>query len=155
MIKIQYCKSWFRHSKKPIDPLSEQDAEKLHTDGETYTAIVEMSGKPFCYLNVAREFIAVTFFDDQLRERLEYHFKKISQDDLFLTMAIYRDFLDDKPLVTGGASYIFQQDGSLHIKHEKFNPHSVEAATGEFDPSKNYQKYPTFGHYSDLIKIDR
>lgn len=35
------------------------------------------------------------------------------------------------------------------------NPHRVETATSSFDPAPNYEVWPDFGAYDQLIRVER
>jgi hypothetical protein len=97
----------------------------------------------------------VGFLDEKIRETLYYAFKEISPGTLFLSMATYRDFEGDIDKVSLGTTYIFDPDGSLKIQKQHFNPHTAEISETTADVTGNYEKWPEFGEYDDLIKVDR
>ncbi|WP_280951309.1 hypothetical protein [Rhizobium sp. J15] len=41
------------------------------------------------------------------------------------------------------------------ISRQYFNPPRAEKATGTADVTANYARKPDFGHYEDLIRIER
>jgi hypothetical protein len=152
-----YCKSWFLAKKRPTEIWSEEQARRAHDERRPYTVLVNDLERPYAVIDVAGDtgFVGVTFLDDLLRESLSYHFKEVEQGNLFLSMATHREFDGDKDQVRLGDSYIFSQDGKLIIRKQSFNPQSLEEANSSADVSGNYEKYPDFGSYDHLLKIER
>jgi hypothetical protein len=70
-------------------------------------------------------------------------------------MAIHREFESVTDRVTSGVTYTFDQDGGVKIRREHFMPHRMETATSSFDPAPNYEIWPDFGIYDQLIRVDR
>lgn len=152
-----YCKSWFWAKKRPTEIWSEEQAKQAHDERRTYTVLVNDLERPYAVIDVAgnTNFIGVTFLDDFLRESLSYHFKEVEPGKLFLSMATHREFEGDKDQVKLGTSYIFNEDGKLTIRKQSFNPQNLEEANSSTDVSGNYERYPEFGEYDHLLKIDR
>lgn len=86
---------------------------------------------------------------------MTYQFQMVEDNKLFLSMVTHREFFDGSDKVKEGVSYFFGQAGDLVIRRQSFNPHSVEKATSDFDPVKNYELFPEFGEYSELIRAER
>ena len=156
-LPIYYCRSWFRMKKIAIEPMDKASAHSKHLSGESYTALVGSSSAPTCFVELAidKGMVGVGFLDEKCREYLTYQFQVVDSESLFLSMATYRRFAGDGDEVVGGECYIFNKEGRLVIRREKFNPHELEEAVSTFDPSGNYEKFPEFGCYSDIIKVDR
>ncbi|NNJ16156.1 lytic transglycosylase [Pseudomonas putida CSV86] len=156
-LPVYYCKSWFRMKKIAIEPMGEALAHSRHLSGESYTALVGSDSAPSCFIEVFLDkgMVGVGFLDEKCREYLTYQFQVIDVNGLFLTMATHREFEGGGDKVVGGSSYIFNENGELIVRREKFNPHEVEEARSSFDPSQNYEKIPKFGCYSDVIRADR
>lgn len=156
-LPIYYCKSWFRMKKVAIEPMDENLAHSKHLSGESYTALIGSDSSPSCFveLSLDRGMVGVGFFDKKCREHLTYQFQVANADDLFLTMAVHREFEGDGDEVVGGTCYIFTEKGDLVIRREKFHPHEFEEAKSSFEPARNYEKIPKFGCYSDVTRIDR
>lgn len=150
-----YCKSWFRAKKCPTEIWSDGQAKAAHENGKPYTVLVDSAERPFCFLEISEKAVGVGFLDDLLRESVSYDFQEVEPGKLFLTMATHRDFEDETDKVVSGTSYIFDQDGSIAIRREKFHPHSVETATSTGDVSCNYASKPKFGRYEELIRVER
>lgn len=152
---LYYCKSWFRAKKKPTEIWSAEKAETAHLSKQPYTALVGSAEEPYCFLDIADKVIGVGFLDGRLRESLTYAFKEVDAGKLFLTMAVHREFEAETDKVASGATYTFDQNGTVQIRREFFNPHRVETATSSFDPAPNYAARPEFGKYDDLIRVER
>lgn len=152
---IYYCKSWFRAKKKPTELWSEETAEAAHRTRRPYTVLVGSVEQPYCFVDVADNVVVVGFLDSHLRESLTYAFKEVEPGTLFLSMAIYREFVDEADKVANGATYTFGQDGMAQVRHEFFQTRRVEAATSSFDPALNCVVKPAFGQYEDLVRVER
>jgi len=152
---IHFCRSWFRAKKKPTQLWSSDKAEAAHRNQEPYTALIGSVEEPYCFVDVAACVIGVGFLDRHLRESLTYAFKEVAAGRLFLSMAVHREFEADIDQVSSAVIYTFDQDGTVQIRREHFDPHLVESATSSFDPAPNYSARPAFAHYDDLIRIER
>ncbi|MEX3957555.1 hypothetical protein [Trinickia sp. EG282A] len=152
---IYYCKSWFRAKKRPTEIWTEEQARAAHAAKKFYTVVVGSPQSPSCFLEVNDKFIGVGFLDEQLRESLYYAFKEVEPRRLFLSMATYREFDGDSDIVETGTTYIFDRDGTVKTTRQCLNPHSVEATEAAADVDGNYESWPEFGEYEDLIKVER
>jgi len=153
---VFYCKSWFTAKKRPTEIWTEEHARKAHESKQHYTALIDSAERPSCTIDVTAGFVGVGFLDEHLRETLTYHFQEISSGRLFLSMATHRtyDGLSDK--VASGTTYIFEESGAVRTKREYFVPeHKAETAVSKADVKNNYSSMPSFGEYSDLIRIER
>lgn len=153
---IFYCDSWFRFKSAAIEPLSEDAARARHLSGRPYVALIGSEVTPSCFVELLldKNMVGVGYLDDKGREYLTYQFQCLGSEKLFLAMATHREFdIDGKVAV--GTSYIFNEDGGLVIRREKFNPHELEEAKSSFDPKSNYENMPAFGEYFGVIKKDR
>jgi hypothetical protein len=140
-----------------IDPMSEALAHARHLSGEPYTALIGSDSVPSCFVefSIDKGMVGVGFLDKKCREYLTYQFKVKDADNLFLTMATHREFDGDGDEVIGGESYIFNEEGGLIIRREKFNPYELEEVASSFELSRNYKKISKFGCYSNVTRFDR
>lgn len=152
---IYFCKSWFRAKKKPTEVWTEEQAKLAHMKKQSYTVLVDSIEKPYCFMEIADKVVGVGFLDERLRESLSYDFQEIEPGKLFLTMATHREFDGETDIVVSGISYIFKQDGTVHMRREFFNPHRLETAATSSDVSMNYAATPDFGEYDDFIRVER
>ena len=153
--KIYFCKSWFRAKKKPTEIWSEDQARIAHLHQKNYTVLVESLEMPFCFIDISKGVVGVGFLDERLREKLTYAFQEFEPGKLFLITATYREFDGEADRVVGGTSYLFEQEGSVEIRREFFDPHMIETKVAKVDVSGNYSLMPEFACYSDLIRVER
>ncbi|KNC92375.1 hypothetical protein [Trabulsiella odontotermitis] len=160
---IFYCKSWFRVKKKPIDLWSDKKARKKHESGEPYTVLVGSDTTPSHVIDVTKKagWVSVGFLDEELREYLLYSFKLLANDQLFLSMAVHREFALNEGEgagfmnVSNGTTYLFNEDGNTVVREERFNPHLLEESETKVDISGNYEAFPAFGDYQSIIRKER
>lgn len=154
-MKLFFCKSWFRAEKCPTEVWTEEKARACHTNGTLYTVLVGSVEHPTCFLEVKNDFVGVSFLDDHLREYVEYVFAESSPEMLFLQRATHREYVGGTDKIDNGSTYYFKEDGGLVISRQFFNPHRAEKTTGTADVATNYSRKPEFGHYEDLIRLER
>ena len=150
-----FIKSWFRAKKKPTEIWSEDHARSAHATNSIYTVLVDSMERPYCFLDISEGVVGIGFLGEYLRESLTYTFQEVEPGKLFLTMATYREFEGDTDKVVSGISYLFEQDGSVKIRRESFNPHRIETATSTKNESSHYSSKPKFSFYDDLIRVER
>lgn len=154
--KLYYCKSWFMAKKHVTEPWSEAQAKAAHDAGQPYRVLVDSIERPFCVITVTHDFIAVEFLDQLLRPSLQYHFEEIERGKLFMIAATHREFVAETDSVARGTNYFFKPDGSVRIQREQLVPvRKVEEAKSHEDLSANFASFPEFGHYDDLIAVER
>ncbi|MFS2175351.1 hypothetical protein ACCC98_05265 [Rhizobium pisi] len=154
-MKLFFCKSWFRAEKCATEVWTEEKARACHTNGTLYTVLVGSVEHPTCFLEVKNDFVGVSFLDDHLREFVEYVFAESSPEMLFLQRATHREYVGGTDKIDDGSTYYFKEDGGLVISRQVFNPHRGEKTTGTADVATNYSRKPEFGHYEDLIRLER
>ena len=153
---IYFCKKWFAAKKYAPEVWTEAQAKDAHDNGRNYTVLVDSLERPFCVILVMANGIALDFLDDHLREALSYQFQVVSPGQLFLTMAVHREFNGDEDKVIKGTMYTFTQLGKVHIRRETFMPtHSQETANTEADVSSHYVPFPQFGEYDEFTRMER
>ena len=152
---IYYCKSWFRAKKRPTEIWPAEKAEAAHRNRQPYTALVGSAERPYCFVEVVDGVIGVGFLDTLLRESLTYAFQEVAPGQLFLSMAVHREFEGETDRVVRGVTYTFREDGAATIRRDYFGPQRVETATASFDPAAHYEAWPDFGAYDRLVRVDR
>lgn len=131
--------------------------------GEFYTALIGSDSQPSCFIEVMKNkgCVGVSFLNEKLQEYLLYNFKVLDDNNLFLSMAIYREFAEREGEGEGvlnvaqGTTYIFNEDGSTVVREEHFNPYKLEESQTTVDVSGNYDTFPEFGEYDSLIRKER
>lgn len=130
-------------------------AEVAHHEGRLYTVLVGSRDNPTNFIEVTSGAITVGFLDNHLREKMTYGFQLTSDGTLFLSMATYREFSGNSDTISSGTTYIFNEEGRVSIIAETFDPHFREESTSAVEIQGNYSRYPDFGEYGDLVKIER
>jgi hypothetical protein len=153
--RAYYCSKWSGHRKQPIEMWDEARARNAHDKGKRYTALIGSPVQPICAVEVVPEtdFIGVYFFDPYLRIYLRHIFLRQPDGKLFLSEVISRKFIEEFDTISGGTDYVFNKDGTVKII--EYIGQLVQVGTGTYDISKNYDSYPMFGDYDEIIKIDR
>jgi len=154
---IYFCEGWFSAKKYAPEIWTEAQAQAAHDSGQKYTVLVDSIERPFCIIDVmTSKFIGVDFLDEHLREALTYQFQLASPGQMFLTMAVHREFDGEEDKVARASRYTFTEDGKLQIRRTEFIPeHSQEVADGEADVTSHYVAVPEFGHYEAFMKMER
>ena len=157
MNEIQYCKRWFRATKKMREPWDEARAREAHESGAPYTVVVGDPARPGTILDVSGGLgrVMVAFLDGRLREALTYQFKSVESGKLFLAMATLREFDGQREAVLAGTSTIFEENGRATIRKEWFRPHALDLQETSLDVSANYDRFPDFGDYEALCRKER
>ena len=155
MADIFFCKSWFRAKKRLTVLWDEAQAREAHERRKPYTALIGDVERPTHVVELNDRFVGVEFLDDLLRAALSFQYREVEPGKLFLSMATYREFDDDSDRVLVGTSYMFERDGALKIRREKFDPHGIEEANGKADVAANFEPYPAFGRYDGICVAER
>lgn len=161
--EIFYCKKWSIGYKEPVDLWSDKKARKNHESGEPYTVLIGSDTTPSHVIEVTKKagWVSVGFLDEELREYLLYSFKLLNNDQLFLSMAVHREFALHEGEgagfmnVSNGTTYLFNEDGHTVVREERFNPHLLEESETKVDISGNYEAFPAFGDYRSIIRKER
>lgn len=143
---------------------AEDVAEKNHKNKLHYEFCVleeESSGYPYCYVTVVprNKHIGVNFIDDAGRNYLSYLFHEVDDErKLFLREAWYLHFTTE----TGDKEdyrlhFVFDEEGNVAIrKYDEINQKTEDYESNRrFDVSGLYEKYPAFGQYESLVRLDR
>jgi len=156
MNKINYNK-WSRAYKEMVSELDLNIAKQNHDNRKLYFVTFEKSGSPTSFLEINNTFILAGFLDKLKRDYLEYTFTEIEPGKLFLKEAQYWEYEESSDQKIFSTRYFFSPDGKLKIEKANLKTNEVETLTAKntIDVSANYEKYPEFGKYDDLIKIER
>lgn len=143
---------------------AEEVAEKNHHDKLHYEFCVleeESSMYPECYVTVVpkNKFIGVNFIDDAGRNYLSYHFEEINDDrKLFLGEAWYLHFASEtQDQEDYRLHFVFDKEGNVAVrKYDETNQKTQDFESNRrFDISGLYEKYPEFGQYESLVRLER
>lgn len=150
-----YAERWLVKDKKPLKPLSRAKAEQRHASREPYIAILGGLERPSHVISVVGPWIAVTFFDADVRDYLLYSFREVRPGQLFLKQAIHREYTPDSDEASSVMIFAFDEAGQITMEHQDFVRHSIESREATADPSLNWDRYPDFGDYGHLTQTER
>jgi hypothetical protein len=153
-MQFTYCRGWHRFKRKPVGPLSDQEAAQLHRLGKPYVAVSSNAGRAEAFLEINGEFFGVSFLDSDLREYLTYAFRRVAPRTLFLTRAVWREFSGRGEAVSSATIYHFKPSGDVSIEQTVSMPH-VQVSSTRADVAANYEREPEFGSYEGLLVKER
>jgi hypothetical protein len=143
----------------------EESAKYAHDHNLIYLVTILENEKPVNYIEASHSFYSVRFLDDHLREYMTYQFygqdnnygRENYGDKLFLEDITVKHYLGDANEHSKIAKYRFRPDGTLKYWEADVKTRkeiNLEAANN-IDVSANWETYPAFGNYENLIKIER
>jgi hypothetical protein len=151
MIEILYFIRWGPMRMQRDDPFARplplEQARALYDRRETHTALVLREGAPYAIVESHKDFVGVTFYDDQVREYLSYGFRELAPGRIFLEQANYWEYDGDRRDASTYTTYMFKPDFDKELKSTGI-PRQV-------DVSGNWEPYPEFGEYAGLLQTDR
>lgn len=139
----------------------EEIARSNHTNGLFYCVTAYDHEDLYCYIEICHEnqYIGVDFFDSSLRVYMSYCFEEVeSMKKIFLREVWYHSFSDE---LTKDEVYrlhfVFDQDGNAaYRKYDDLEHKTYDYETKEpLDVSGLYEDYPEFGHYDEIMKLER
>lgn len=101
------------------------------------------------------DWVTVYFIDEQLRWYLQYDFKEIQPDKIFLVHAIFREFVGSANEPFKAKTFAFNEDGLVLIEERNLISNSVEEREVHCSVVENWKKYPRFGDYFSLCREQR
>ena len=176
-MSIMYCEprsALFSFGRKKMpSPLSEERARRCHDRREAYEAVIGEPDHPRFVVclspNAASvhsdsasrckegkgDWVSVYFIDEQLRWYLQYDFKEIEPGKLFLTHAMFREFVAATNEVLTAKTFAFKENGHIFIEDRNVVPNSVEELEVSYSVDENWETYPRFGDYGHLCREQR
>ena len=154
-MQLSFCERWFRHQKKMIKPLKEKKARQLDASGKPYTIVIGDPDQPYCFIERNKLYYGVHFFDQLKRVYLIYSFDEAGENKLFLNEAIYHSYDGDNDEVLEGTIYWFSPNGKVTIEKVEYPSNKARRIEKTIDVSKNWEDIPEFGHYENLLEIER
>ena len=156
MDDVRYCQQWFRRYRKMINPLSFEEAKRLHHAGCGYTALLGPEQRPRAHVQMLldKKVILVGFLDEHVREYLSYQFELMDGPRIFLSLATFRSYPDSGDQVICGETYSFSTSGEAAILKTDFDLNESRELSKEYDPSSHFIEMPPFGSFESLAKED-
>jgi hypothetical protein len=157
--RYAYAHRWFRGHKRPIDVLTEEQARQRHERGEGYVVLAgDDPMRPFGFAEVgpAAGAVGVTFFDERMRCRVEYGFRRMEARS-FLGDATIRTFDDATDKVLTADIYAFTPDGGMRSEHHdtRQKDHLVRTAQLPVDTTMLWAPPLRFGDWDDYFRFER
>lgn len=154
-MQVYYCDEWSASKKKPWNPFDEPTAYLHHQEKRPYTAILAENDKPEYIVNVAKEWVSVSFLDEQTRQYLSYDFEVKSEGKLFLKSSAYWEYDDETNEEITSLILAFHEDGHIVMEKRDLRTGSVEERETEGSLKENWDVFPEFGHYHHLCRVER
>ncbi|WP_149095417.1 hypothetical protein [Paenibacillus terrae] len=154
-MKIYYCDEWSDIKKKPWNIFDEPTAYLHHKKNQPYTAVLTEDEKPKYIVNVTKDWVSVSFFDELTRKYLNFDFEVMGRGKLFLRTAIYWDYDDETDKEVSSLILGFREDGCIAMEKRDLKTGSVEEREASNTLEKNWDLFPEFGQYLHLCKEER
>lgn len=74
-------------------------------------------------------------------------------NEFFLKGAYYREYQEEKEIEL--TIYNFHENGYVFMEKQNLLTNEFEEREGQFNVESNWDKYPEFGKYDHLLKIER
>lgn len=152
---ILYCEKWWLSEKKPIKPLDDKAACLRHNKREPYTAIISENENPEFIVNCTGKWVSVYFLDEFFRKYLQYDFKEVKENKLFLNTAMYWEYEGNTDIEVSNMIFRFQEDGHTLMEKRNLKTNEVEERQVLDSVDNNWEDYPQFGQYGHLCKEQR
>ena len=151
-MELSYYQSWFRFKKVPQNMLQEDIAQQYHMDGKPYVVVVSDAGITTHVIEVSKNSVHVIFMDEQEDDYLSYDFQR-KKDDVFLSAAYYHVY-EEHELIEN-VMFSFHENGELIMSKWNKKSGELEESEAMVDVSCNWDKYPEFGEYLNLMQKER
>jgi hypothetical protein len=152
---ITFCEKWIRNEKKCLNELDSAAAHERNRSRQYYSVVLGSKTRPTHVVFLSGTWIKVSFFDEDMREYLNYDFKEVKRGMLFLVTAIHRQYEGQSEKVARAKHFRFQPDGEILMEERDFVTGTATMKRATFDPSANWEHYPEFGAYERLCKYQR
>lgn len=154
-MEIKYYQKWVRLKKSPAMPLTAQEAKHRHDARQPYVAVLSEAEKPLYIVNLASDWVSIYFLDDLSRIYLSYDFRELRKDEVFLTGAIHRQFDGKSEKITSSITFKFQPTGEILMERRDHLNSVVEEKETTAESCSNWERFPDFGGYAALCKVNR
>lgn len=155
-VAVSYCERWNNKQKKPIFPMSADQARARHERGELYTAVLGDHETPTVvevFLNEG--YVGVRWLEPHGKDAMRYAFRRI-EDRLFLSeVAINTVSAEGK--VVEAESTLIKPDGIVEVSRLDNVSRTVktgEPRTGR-DVTAMWDDIPQFGDYASISRRER
>lgn len=162
-MKISYCEAYWPAANKIVRPLTELEAQELSMKRQLYTVLGYEGDKVCVTIKVSTSTIVLDFYDGEGRSKLTYVFSEYEKERIFLEKAVFRTYFENGPCgakedsdqLATADMYLFELDGRVNITKADYRTQTTETWDTEADISGNWDKFPSFGDYSILMRRER
>ena len=154
-MEIIYCDKWSNTRKKPWNIIDVAQAHRNHVDRTPYTALIQENGIAKVVVEFAKLYASVSWLNEFLDSYIRYTFHLIENDSLFLKVAYYFYYDKESHDMVEGIVFNFSEDGHVNMVKRNYKTGEIEERDSQNDTSINREKYPDFGEYDDLLKLER
>lgn len=152
-MNITYCFKWWLKKKRPIDILDNNHAREKHLKGEYYTAVISENDKVNYVVSIDQNYVVVKFMNDSTAPYLTYEFHRVKDDSVFLKFASFCQYDGEQEIEE--MNFNFEQDGTVYMEKINLVSGEVDAREGKEDVSCNWDKFPKFAEYGNLLRLER
>jgi hypothetical protein len=155
-VAVTYCERWNNKQKKPIFPLSAEEARGRHESGELYTAVLGDRETPTLVEVFLREgYVGVRWLEPLGKDALRYAFRRI-EDRLFLSEVAINTLNTDGKVIEAESTLI-KPDGTIEVSvfdnvNRTVKPSEPKAGN---DVTAMWEAIPQFGDYASITRRER
>lgn len=153
---ILYCNKWWLKNNEPIGGyIDAETARKKHMAREDYVAVIKENDDIKYIVEFLNKWICVRFINDDGNMYLFYSFKPAEEDNIFLKGACYYGFENGNDEETEMIGFNFSENGEIFMEKNNYITGETIEKESVDDVSCNWDKYPEFGHYENLLVKER
>ncbi|MCL2399163.1 MAG: hypothetical protein FWC91_05375 [Defluviitaleaceae bacterium] len=154
-MKIIYCDKWSNTRRKPWNIIDTSQAHKNHINKTPYTVLIQENDKIKVIVEFTKFYVSVNFLNEFLNSYLRYTFHLIDNDFLFLKVAYYYYYDEENHDMLEGTVFSFSENGYVTMVKRDYKTGEIEERELQNDVSANWEEYPGFGKYENLLKVER
>jgi hypothetical protein len=151
----------FNNTKFSLQGLNEdtltEAARNAHSKELVYYVTILNKEVPINFIEINKDFFRVGFLNDDLVNYMSYDFHGVNPGKLFLQNVYYWDFDQKSEEKIKMTEYNFTLEGGLTIVERDYmiNEQVISEAKNKIDVWPNWEDYPVFGRYENLIRKER
>jgi len=152
--KLTYGDRWSYSEGTLANIWKEDKARGAHSTRRLYVVLFENTSVRG-FIEVANGYFGVYFLDELNREYLGYQFTEQTPGRIFLTLITRREFGSSGNQADRVIRTKFLPDGKMFIGTYHNNGGEDTEVESSADVSGNWETYPEFGQYEEILRKDR